>query len=90
VLQAKEHAPTLSPSVVFNFGLAVKSIKELGGALVMMTTTSTSIGTPTMKVKRPKEGGLCVTFYIWVLFCGGSSSSFTFLSSPKKFLSPRI
>ncbi len=31
VLQAKECAPTPYPSVVFTFGLAVKSIKELGG-----------------------------------------------------------
>jgi hypothetical protein len=31
VLQAKERAPTLSPFVVFTFGLLVESIKELGG-----------------------------------------------------------
>jgi hypothetical protein len=30
VLRAKEHAPTPSPSVVFTFGLFIKSIKELG------------------------------------------------------------
>jgi hypothetical protein len=34
VLQTKEHAPTPSPSIVFTFGLAVESIKELGGVLV--------------------------------------------------------
>jgi len=34
VLQAKEHAPTPSPYVVFTFILAINSIKELGGALV--------------------------------------------------------
>jgi hypothetical protein len=34
VLQAKEHAPTPSPSVVFTFGLGVESIKELGGASI--------------------------------------------------------
>jgi hypothetical protein len=33
VLQAKEHASILSPSIVFTFGLAIESIKELGGAL---------------------------------------------------------
>jgi hypothetical protein len=32
VLRAREHAPTPSPSVVFTFGFAVESIKELGGA----------------------------------------------------------
>jgi hypothetical protein len=32
MLQVREHAPTLSPSDVFTFGLAVESIKELGGA----------------------------------------------------------
>ncbi len=31
VLQARECAPTPSLSAVFTFGLAVKSIKELGG-----------------------------------------------------------
>jgi hypothetical protein len=31
VLRAREHAPTLFPSVVFIFGLVVESIKELGG-----------------------------------------------------------
>jgi hypothetical protein len=30
VLQIKERTPTLSPSDVFTFGLAVESIKELG------------------------------------------------------------
>jgi len=29
---SNEHTPTPSPSIVFTFGLAVKSIKELGGA----------------------------------------------------------
>jgi hypothetical protein len=29
MLRTKEHAPTLSPSIVFIFGLAVESIKEL-------------------------------------------------------------
>jgi hypothetical protein len=32
VLWAKECASTLSPFVVFTFGLVVESIKELGGA----------------------------------------------------------
>ncbi len=32
VLRVRELASTLSPSIVFTFGLAVKSIKELGGA----------------------------------------------------------
>jgi hypothetical protein len=38
---------------------------------VMMTTIRASIGTPTMKVKKPREGEFCVTFSFWVLFCGG-------------------
>jgi hypothetical protein len=38
----------------------------------MMTITPASTGTPTMNVKRPKEGGFYVTFSFWVLFCGGS------------------
>jgi uncharacterized membrane protein len=32
VLQAKERAPTISPSDVVTFGLTVESLKELGGA----------------------------------------------------------
>jgi hypothetical protein len=32
MLQAKKHAPTPFPSVVFTFGLAVESIKEVRGA----------------------------------------------------------
>ncbi len=32
VLRAREHAPTPYPFIVFTFGLAVKSIQELGGA----------------------------------------------------------
>ncbi len=32
VLQAREHAPTPSLSVVFTFGFTVESIRELGGA----------------------------------------------------------
>jgi hypothetical protein len=32
VLRATERAPTLSPSVVFTFGIVVEFIKELGGA----------------------------------------------------------
>jgi hypothetical protein len=31
-LRAKEHTPTLSPCVVFIFGLTVECIKEFGGA----------------------------------------------------------
>jgi hypothetical protein len=30
VLQAKEHAPTPSPSIVFTFGLAVSPLRRLG------------------------------------------------------------
>jgi hypothetical protein len=30
VLRAKEHAPTLLPSVVFSLGLTFESLKELG------------------------------------------------------------
>jgi len=36
MLQAREHTPTPSPSVVFTFGIIVESIKELGGASQMM------------------------------------------------------
>jgi hypothetical protein len=32
MLLTKEHTPTLSPSIVFTFGLIVEYIKELGGA----------------------------------------------------------
>jgi hypothetical protein len=32
VLQAKERAPTPSPSAIVTFGLAIESIKELRGA----------------------------------------------------------
>jgi hypothetical protein len=32
MLQARERTPTPSPSNVFTFGLAIESIKELGGA----------------------------------------------------------
>jgi hypothetical protein len=36
-----------------------------------MTATPTLTGKKTTKVKRPKEGGICVIlFYFWVLFCG--------------------
>jgi hypothetical protein len=38
VLQAKEHTLTPSLSVVFTFGLAIKSIKELGGASHVLKT----------------------------------------------------
>jgi hypothetical protein len=31
MLQAREQAPTPSPSIVFTFRLVVESIKELGG-----------------------------------------------------------
>jgi len=31
-VRAKEHAPILSPFVVFIFGFAIETIKELGGA----------------------------------------------------------
>jgi hypothetical protein len=36
VLQAKEHAPTPSPSVVFTFGLTVESIKELKDVSIIL------------------------------------------------------
>jgi hypothetical protein len=34
VLQAREHAPTLCPSIIFTLGLPIESIKELGVALI--------------------------------------------------------
>jgi hypothetical protein len=36
MLLIKEHTLTLSPSVVFTFGLTVESIKELGGASTIL------------------------------------------------------
>jgi len=36
VLQAREHAPTPYYSVIFTFGLTVESIKELGGASIVV------------------------------------------------------
>jgi hypothetical protein len=36
MLQAREHAPTLCPSAIFTFGLALESIKEFGGVSKMM------------------------------------------------------
>jgi hypothetical protein len=50
--------------------------------MMMITTlasTLASTGNQTMKVRRPKEGGFCVTFSLWVLFCGGFFSPFFFL-----------
>jgi len=38
MLRVREHAPTPSPCVVFIFGLAVGSIKELGGASIILST----------------------------------------------------
>jgi len=35
MLQAKEHAPTPSPSIIFTFGFTVESIKELGGVSII-------------------------------------------------------
>jgi hypothetical protein len=49
---------------------------------MMMTTTLASRGNQTTKVKRPKEGGFCVTFSFWVLFFDGS---FFFLYVSIKF-----
>ncbi len=37
VLQAKECASTLSPSIVFTFGITIESMKELGGASMSLT-----------------------------------------------------
>jgi hypothetical protein len=36
MLRIRERAPTLSPFNVFIFGLTIESIKELGGALVVL------------------------------------------------------
>jgi hypothetical protein len=40
VLRAKERAPIFSPSVVFTFGLEVKSIKESGGVSLQVRATN--------------------------------------------------
>jgi len=37
VLRARERASTPFPSIVFTFGLAIKSIKELEGVLMFVT-----------------------------------------------------
>ncbi len=39
----------------------------------MMITTPASTSNQTTKVKRPMEGGFCVIFSFWVLFCDESS-----------------
>jgi hypothetical protein len=36
MLRARECTPTLFPFVVFTFGLAVESIKEFGGASILV------------------------------------------------------
>jgi hypothetical protein len=36
VLQTNERTPTIFPSNVFTFGLAVESIKEFGGASMFL------------------------------------------------------
>jgi hypothetical protein len=54
MLQARERAPILSPSVVFTFGLIVDSIKELGGA--SMESFLMIKSNERMKKKRTKEG----------------------------------
>jgi hypothetical protein len=61
------------------------------GRKAMMTTTPTSSGNQTTKVKRPKEGGFCVTFYFWVLFCGKSFFfPLCFCQAQKISLSPKV
>ncbi len=53
-----------------------------------MTTIPTSIDNQTMKVKRPREGGFCVTLFF--RFCSVMCPfPFTFLSSPQIFLIPK-
>jgi hypothetical protein len=46
MLQARERTPIPSPSAIFFFGLAAKSIKELGGAsayAILMTMALTKL-----------------------------------------------
>ncbi len=50
-----------------------------------MTTTLTATCNQTTKVKRPREGGLCVTFSFWVLFCGRCFFTFYVFIKPVKF-----
>ncbi len=50
-----------------------------------MTTTLASTSNQTTKVKRPKEGGFCVTFSFWFLFCGGTFFFFHIFVKPRKF-----
>jgi hypothetical protein len=54
VLRAKERAPTPSPSIVFTFGLAVKSIKELGGASTSIKVHMLSIDN-NMSTRQQKD-----------------------------------
>jgi hypothetical protein len=44
VLRAREHAPTPFPFTIFTFGLAIESIKELGGALGMLMRSWAILG----------------------------------------------
>jgi hypothetical protein len=39
MLQAREHAPTRSLSIIFTFELTVESIKELGGVSIIGVET---------------------------------------------------
>jgi hypothetical protein len=56
-----------------------------------MMTTQASMGNQTMKVKRQREGGFCVTLFFWVLFNGGSFFSHYIFVKPRIFFSsPRI
>jgi hypothetical protein len=55
-----------------------------------MTTTLTSIGNKTTKVKRLREGGFCVLCFFFLKFCGGSFFFYIFVKPKKFFLSLRI
>jgi hypothetical protein len=76
MLRAKEHAPTFSPFVVFTLGLAVESIKKLGGVSeVLQTRECTPTPSPSVVftfgliVESIKEfGGSLIKKYITCIF----------------------
>ncbi len=59
---------------------------------MMMTTTPTSTSNQTTRVKRPREGGVCVIlFFLWVLFCGRFFfSPLCFYQSQKTFITNNL
>ncbi len=66
VLWVRERAPTPSPSIVITFGLAIESIKELGGASTSMLSTTT-ISIPMVIIPTSSDWiNPIPTFCLWV------------------------